>query len=200
MADMWPGVTKKLLKWKKPKNILFHSKLFLSTFWWKGKFLDITSPELLFLRSIWYRCCNLRLCFQTFSRCWIWQISNTLDLQHVHMFIFNPMIHVANTNWGFNLNMWTCWWYKVFEICQILLLLFCLNKDQFWFLLMLRTSSAEVRRKKTLQGNTNCSAPNTVTGVSKVTNERYLPYLQLCRKALMKILMYFGCKSGRKLR
>ena len=30
----------------------------------------------------------------------IWRISNTLDLQHVHMFIFNPMIHVANTNLG----------------------------------------------------------------------------------------------------
>jgi hypothetical protein len=50
-----------------------------------------------------------------------------------------------------------------------------------------------------LQGNTNCSAPNTNSGVSKVANERYLPYLQLCRKALMRIVMYFGCKSGRKL-
>ena len=30
----------------------------------------------------------------------------------------------------------------------MLLLLFCLNKDQFWFLLMLRTSSAEVQKKK----------------------------------------------------
>ena len=54
--------------------------------------------------------------------------------------------------------------------------------------------------KKTLQGNTNCSAPNTVTVVSKVENERYLPYLQLCKKILIRILMYFGCKSGRKLR
>jgi len=38
--------------------------------------------------------------------------------------------------------------------------------------------------KKTLQGNANCSAPKTVIGVTKVANERYLPYLQLCGKAL----------------
>ena len=31
---------------------------------------------------------------------------------------------------------------------QMLLLLCCLNKDQFGFLLMLRTSSAEARQKK----------------------------------------------------
>ena len=37
---------------------------------------------------------------------------------------------------------------NVFETHQMLLLLFCLKKDQFWFLLMLRTSSAKVRRKK----------------------------------------------------
>ena len=52
------------------------------------------------------------------------------------------------------------------------LLFFCLNKDNFWFLLMLRTSSAEVRQEKS-QGNANCSPPKTVV------NEIYLPYLQL---------------------
>ena len=36
--------------------------------------------------------------------------------------------------------------------------------------------------KKMLQGNANCSAPKTVIGVTKVANESYLPYLQLCRK------------------
>jgi hypothetical protein len=56
---------------------------------------------------------------------------------------------------------------------QMLLLLFCLNKDQFWFLFMLRTSSAEVWVKKTLQGNANCSGPKTVIGVTKVANEIY---------------------------
>jgi hypothetical protein len=77
----------------------------------------------------------------------------------------------------------------VFEICQLLLLLFCLNKDQFWFLLMLETSSAEVRqrRKKTMQRNANCSAPKTVIGVTKVANERYLPYLQLCGKSFFVV-------------
>ena len=37
---------------------------------------------------------------------------------------------------------------NLFKTRQMILLLFCLNKDQFWFLLMLRTSSAEVWRKK----------------------------------------------------
>ena len=83
------------------------------------------------------------------------------------MFIFNPMIHMANTQLGIEFEHVN----KMFEKCQMLLLLFCLNKDQFWFLLMLRTSSAEVRRKKkTLQGNANCSAPETVIGVTKVAN------------------------------
>ena len=103
--------------------------------------------------------------------------------------------------WGLNLNMWTCWRSKELEICQILFLLFCLNKDQFWFLLMLKTSSAEVRqRRKNLAGKYKLLSPKTVTGLSKVANERYLPYLQLCEKALISILMYFWCKSGRKLR
>ena len=33
-----------------------------------------------------------------------------------------------------------------------------------------------------MQGNANCSAPKTVIGVTKVANERYLHYLQLCGK------------------
>ena len=102
--------------------------------------------------------------------------------------------------WGLNLKMWTCWISKVFEIHQTLLLLFCLKKDKFWFLLMLGTASVKVPQKKKKLGNTNCSAPNIVTGVSKVANDRYLPYQQLCGKALMRILMNFGCKSGQKLK
>ena len=45
MAGMWPGIAEKLLKWRKKtkENILFYSKFFLTTFLWKGKFLDITS-------------------------------------------------------------------------------------------------------------------------------------------------------------
>ena len=70
----------------------------------------------------------------------------------------------------------------MFEIRQMLLLLFCLNKDQFWFLLMFQTSSAEVWQKITLQGNANYSALKT--GI-EVVNERYLPYLQLYEKALI---------------
>ena len=81
----------------------------------------------------------------------------------------------------------------MFEKRQMLLLSFCLNKDQFWFLLMPRTSSAETGQKKTLQGNANCSAPKTVIGATKVANERYL------WNGFFVNFMYCGCKSGPKL-
>ena len=73
--------------------------------------------------------------------------------------------------------------------------LYSSKKKQFWFLLMLKTSLAEVRKKNMLV-NTNCWAPKTVV---MVTNERYLLYLQLCGNAFMWIFMYFRWKSGLKL-
>ena len=75
-------------------------------------------------------------------------------------------------SWGLNLNMWTYWGSKIFEICQMLLRLFCLNKDQFWFLRMLRTFSTKVWQIKIQLGNSNCSATITLIGVTKVANER----------------------------
>ena len=65
-----------------------------------------------------------------------------------------------------------------FKTRYMLLLLFCLNKGQFWLLIMLRTFSVIAWQKKTLQENANCSAPKTVIGVTKVANERYLLYLK----------------------
>ena len=56
------------------------------------------------------------------------------------MLIINPMIPMANMMLGFE--------FEQFETRQMLLLLLCLNKDQFWFRLMLRTSSEEVQQKK----------------------------------------------------
>ena len=53
--------------------------------------------------------------------------------------------------------------------------------------------------KNTLQKNKNCLAPKTVIGMSKVANERYLTYLQLCGQVSLWIFMYFGCKTGPKL-
>ena len=53
--------------------------------------------------------------------------------------------------------------------------------------------------KKTLQKIANCSDPNTVIGVTKVANERYLPYLQLYGRAFLWIFMYCRCTSGPKL-
>ena len=52
--------------------------------------------------------------------------------------------------------------------------------------------------KKTLQGNANCSAPKTVMGVTKVANEIYLPFLQLCGKFFVNFMSWM-CKSGPKL-
>ena len=78
------------MKWKKPKkNILFHSKLFLSTFWWKRNFLNITSAELSSLRLIWYRCCNL--CLMTGNTSYlVWQgVSNIFTM-------LNYFIHLTN--------------------------------------------------------------------------------------------------------
>ena len=88
------------------------------------------------------------------------------------------MIHVANTNLRIefeHVNMLKI--QSVWNLSDTFAFILPQNY-QYWFLLMLRTSSAEVR-KKTLQGNTNCSAPDTVTQ-TKVANERYLSYLQLC--------------------
>ena len=97
-------------------------------------------------------------------------------------------------SWGLNLNMWTCWRSKVFEICHILLLLFCLNKDQFWFLLMLKTSSAEVRQKKLYREIQIAQPPIQLQGCLR------LQMKDICGKTLLKIFMYCVCKSGRKLR
>ena len=144
MAGMWPWVTKKLMKWEKTKNMLFHSKLFLSTFWWKSKFLDITSAELLSLWLIWYRGCNLCLMTCNTSSLVCRGVSNIFTMlnyfthltnfkhfgsstcSHVHIQSHDTCVQHEAGDW-----IWTCWRSKVFEICQILLLLFCLNKGQF---------------------------------------------------------------------
>ena len=49
--------------------------------------------------------------------------------------------------------------------------------------------------KKMLQGNANCSAPKKVIGVTKASNERHLPYLQLCGKAFL----WMACIEGVKV-
>ena len=156
---MWQGVTKKFLKWKKANNILFHSKLFLSTFFWKGEFLDIISAELSLLRLIWYIGCILSFWTCNTSLLVRQGVSNIFTMLNYFTHLTNfkhfgssTCSYVHNQSHdtygqhetgGLNLNMWTCWRSKVFEIRQMLLMLFCLNKDQFWFLLMPRTSSAE---------------------------------------------------------
>ena len=96
------------------------------------------------------------------------------------MFIFNPMIHVANTKLGIE-----------FEHVNMLKIQSVLNlSDTFAFILPQQRTvliSAHAQNffslssaKKTLQGNAICSSPKTVIGVTKVANEIYLPHLQLC--------------------
>ena len=47
----------------------------------------------------------------------------------------------------------------MFKTHQMLLLLFRLNKVQFWFLLMLKSSSVEVWQKETLQKKMQIAQP-----------------------------------------
>ena len=50
------------------------------------------------------------------------------------------------------------------KLVKCFLLLFCLNKDQFWFLFMLKTSSAELRRKKLCREMQNARPPRKLQG------------------------------------
>ena len=78
--------------------------------------------------------------------------------------------------------IWTCEHVedpKCLKLVRYFWLYSVLIKDQFWLLLMLSTSLAKARQFF-LHRNANCSVPKTVTGVTKVANERYLPYIQPC--------------------
>ena len=75
---------------------------------------------------------------------------------HVHIFIINPMILMANMKLGIefeHVNMLKI--PNVWNSSDAFFLLFCLNKDQFWFLLMLTPYSAEVRQNKGFNVNFN---------------------------------------------
>ena len=74
------------------------------------------------------------------------------------------------------------------ETSQILLSLFCLKKDQFWFLLMLRTCAAEVCQ------NILC-AEMQIAKPPRQSQE----YQQLWGKFSLWISMYFRWKIGSKL-
>ena len=58
------------------------------------------------------------------------------------------MLPMANMQQGIEFEHVNMLISKMFEKRKMLLLLFCLNKDQFWFLLILWTFLAEVRQKK----------------------------------------------------
>ena len=112
-----------------------------------------------------------------------------MDLQHVHIFILNPMKPVDNTKLGIK--------------CEHVNMLKIQNvwnwSDTFAFILSKQRPdlvSAHAQNffswnlaKITLQGNANCSVPKTVTGVITVGNGRYLPYSKTCGNASMWIYM-----------
>ena len=96
MAGMWPWVPKRLLKWKKAKNILFYSKLILSTFCEKVNFLTARARSccrcgqfdigiIFVLHDLQHLLISLaRQGFIIFLPCWTtlptWRVSNKLDL------------------------------------------------------------------------------------------------------------------------
>ena len=145
-------------------------------------FWDPILPELSNIQSpqhfiVWQRISKISRCWTTLT---IWQISNTLDLQNFHMFIINPMIPMANTKLGIE-----------FEHVNMLKIQSVWNSSDAFAVILPQQRpvlvSAHAQNflswslaKETLQGIANCPAPKTVIGVTKVANERYLPYLKLC--------------------
>ena len=90
--------------------------------------------------------------FEIFWWCWTsfptWRVSSLFNLQHVHRKLKQTLAtcsqHRARVCFCL---LWIYWRSNKLETCQVLLPLFCLKKYQFWFLLMLRTYSAEVCQK-----------------------------------------------------
>ena len=108
-----------------------------------------------------------------------------------------PLCLWPTQNWGLNLNM-----LKIQNVWN--------SSDTFAFILhqqrpvLVSAHGQNYFRwnlvNQNVAGNANCSALKTVIGVTKVANEIYLPYLKLCVRASMLILMYCMCKIGPKVR
>ena len=160
------------MKWEKAKIILFFSfKAHFVHFLWKGIFENyqrgavVAEVNLIEVCQFVFDDMQHLLIsparglkyFHNVELLYPLRVLNILDLQHVHMFI--PWYLWPTQSMGLNLNMWTCWRLKMFEPRHMLLLLFCLNKDKFWFLLMFRTSSAEVWQKKNFAGKCKLLRP-----------------------------------------
>ena len=86
----------------------------------------------------------------------IWQVSNILDLQDVHIFIFNPMIPVANTKLGIE--------FKHVEDPKCLKLVIYF----YFYSVSTKTNFGFCSCSELVQGNAICSACKTVTGLTKV--------------------------------
>ena len=161
-------------------------------------------------------CCNLCLMTcNTFKLVWggVWNIFTMLNyfthltnFKHFGSSTCSQVLIQSHDTCGQHKTGDWIWTYEHVEDpkCLKFLRYFCFysasTKTSFGFCSCSELLQLKFGEKKTLHGNTNCSARNKATGVSKVLNERYLPYLQLRGKALMKIFMYFWYKSGRKLR
>ena len=87
--------------------------------------------------------------FKIFWWCWTsfptWQFSSLFNLQHVHWQLKATLATCGQHGSRFCFSFLWIYWIRSnkLETCQVLLALFCLNKDKFWFLLVLRTSAAD---------------------------------------------------------
>ena len=115
MAGMWPWVPNKLLSGEQQKH----------TFSIKADSVHFFFEKINFLTAPAGSCCRcgqfdigvaicvydlqhllislargMKYFHDVFTTLPIWRFSNILDLQHFHMFIINPMIHMANTQLG----------------------------------------------------------------------------------------------------
>ena len=106
-----------------------------------------------------------------------------------------PWMPLANRKLGFFF-FFFLWMYNrsnKLETHQILLVIFCVKKDQFWFLLMLRTSLAEVRQTKI------CTEMQIAQPLRQLQRWEIFTVSTFCKKASMWIVLYCRRKSGSKL-
>ena len=159
---MWPWVTKKLLKWGNAKNVIFIKNWFCPLFFKKVNFL--TTPA----RS--WRCCGqfdigVKICVWWFHE--VELLNQSEELQTNWIFYRE---HTIEKKWC------SCFSVSLLKIQFVLNSTYAFavilpQQDQFWFLLMLRTSSAEIWQKKLSMKMQICQPPRL--GVTKVANERY---------------------------
>ena len=150
---MWPWVPKKLLKWEKAKNILFHSKLIFSTFCEKVNFL--TAPE----RSC--RCCGQ---FDIGITICVWWVATPLNKSGKGHKIFwqcwtTYPSDEFQTNWIFYAEhrKHKHHFYRVADTIKVMFLFFCFSIEEPICLKFVRCFCCYSASTKTSFGFCSCS-------------------------------------------